>query len=42
MGHRMSYEVQCERPTAPELAKLLEAADGGLNALDALETSIAA
>lgn len=42
MGDRMSYEIQCERPTASELAKLLEAVDWGVNALDALETSIAA
>lgn len=42
MSQRMGYEIKCERPTAPELAKLLEAADWGVNALDALETSIAA
>lgn len=38
----MNDKIQCERPTAPELAKLLEAAGWGVNALDALETSIAA
>lgn len=38
----MSYEINCERPNAQELAKLLEAAGWGVNALDALQTSIAA
>ncbi|WP_158270508.1 GNAT family N-acetyltransferase [Limnohabitans sp. Jir72] len=38
----MSYEINCERPNAQELANLLEAVGWGVNALDALQTSIAA
>jgi GNAT superfamily N-acetyltransferase len=38
----MTYQINCVRPHALELAKLLEAAGWGVNALDALESSIAA
>lgn len=42
MNHRMYGKIQCERPTATELAKLLEAAGWGANVLDELQTSVAA
>lgn len=37
----MSCKIACERPSAHELANLLEAVGWGVNALDALQTSIA-